>query len=98
MSFPHVQIEIDNLSEAFFVIILVLEKILALLSDKSEIWILVFYAAVFFVKFSRLRYVSEYDNRKPKCNGVVLKNYLDHKFHWPQEDLNCKSLVHEVVT
>ena len=32
------------------------------------------------------------------CDGVVLEIYLDHKFQWPQEDLNCESLVYEVVT
>ena len=32
------------------------------------------------------------------CDGVVLKIYLDHKFHWPQENLNCESLAYEVVT
>ena len=24
-------------------------------------------------------------------DGVVLEIYLDHKFQWPQEDLNCES-------
>ena len=32
------------------------------------------------------------------CNSVVLKIYLDHKFQWPQEGLNYKSLAYEVVT
>ena len=32
------------------------------------------------------------------CDGVILEIYLDHKFQWPQEDLNCESLAYEVVT
>ena len=37
------------------------------------------------------------------CDVVVLEAYLDHKFqdhkfHWPQEGLNCEYLAHEVVT
>ena len=32
------------------------------------------------------------------CDGVVLEIYLDHKFQWPQEDLNCESLAYEVVS
>ena len=32
------------------------------------------------------------------CDGVVLEIYLDHKFQWPQEGLNCESLACEVVT
>ena len=28
----------------------------------------------------------------------VLEIYLYHKFQWPQEGLNCKSLVYEVMT
>ena len=31
-------------------------------------------------------------------DGVVLEAYLDHKFHWPQEGLNCEYLAHEIVT
>ena len=31
-------------------------------------------------------------------DGVVLKIYLDHKFQWPQEDLNYESIAYEVVT
>ena len=31
-------------------------------------------------------------------DGVVLENYLDHKFQWPKEDLNCESLAYQVVT
>ena len=32
------------------------------------------------------------------CDGVVLEIYLDHKFQWTQEDLNCESLAYKVVT
>ena len=32
------------------------------------------------------------------CDGVVLDIYLDHKFQWPQEGLDCESLAYEVVT
>ena len=32
------------------------------------------------------------------CDGVVLEIYLEHKFQWPQEGLNCESLAYEVVT
>ena len=32
------------------------------------------------------------------CDGFVLEIYLDHKFQWPQEGLNCESLAYEVVT
>ena len=32
------------------------------------------------------------------CDGVVLEIYLDHKFQWPQEGLNCESLAYQVVT
>ena len=32
------------------------------------------------------------------CDGVVLKTYLDHKFQWPQDGLNCKALAYKVVT
>ena len=32
------------------------------------------------------------------CDGVVLEIYLDHKFQWPQEGLNCEFLAYEVVT
>ena len=31
-------------------------------------------------------------------DGGVLGIFLDHKFLWPQKDLNCKSLAYEVVT
>ena len=32
------------------------------------------------------------------CEGVLLEIYLDSKFQWPQEGLNCKYLAYEVVT
>ena len=32
------------------------------------------------------------------CDGVMLEIYLDHKFQWPQEGLNCESLAYDVVT
>ena len=32
------------------------------------------------------------------CDGVVLEIYLDYKFQWPKEGLNCESLIYEVVT
>ena len=32
------------------------------------------------------------------CDGVLLENYFDHKFQWPQEGLNCESLAYELVT
>ena len=32
------------------------------------------------------------------CDGVVLEIYLDNKFQWPKEGLNCKSLAYEVVS
>ena len=32
------------------------------------------------------------------CDGAVLEIYLDLKFQWPQEGLNCESLAYEVVT
>ena len=32
------------------------------------------------------------------CDSVVLEIYLDYKFQWPQESLNCESLACEVVT
>ena len=31
------------------------------------------------------------------CDGVVLEIYLNHKFQWPQEGLNCESLAYEEV-
>ena len=31
-----------------------------------------------------------------ECDGAVLKIYLDKKFQWSQEGLNCKSLAYEV--
>ena len=31
-------------------------------------------------------------------DGVVLGIYLDDKFQWPHESLNCESLAYEVVT
>ena len=31
---------------------------------------------------------------KQFCDGVMLDNYFDHKFQWPQEGLNCNSLGH----
>ena len=31
------------------------------------------------------------------CDSVVLEIYLDKKFQWLQEGLNCESLVHELV-
>ena len=31
-------------------------------------------------------------------DGVVLEIYLDYKFQWPQEGLNCNSLAYKVVT
>ena len=31
-------------------------------------------------------------------DGVVLEIYLDHKFQWPQECLNCESLAYGAVT
>ena len=31
------------------------------------------------------------------CDGALLEIYLDHKFQWPQEYLNCESLAYEVV-
>ena len=35
-------------------------------------------------------YVSTY------CDGVVLEIYLDAKFQWPQEGLDCESLAYKV--
>ena len=35
---------------------------------------------------------------KPNYDGAVLEIYLDHKFQWPHEGLNCESLGYEVVT
>ena len=32
------------------------------------------------------------------CDGVVLEIDLDHKFQWPQENLNCESRAYEVVS
>ena len=32
------------------------------------------------------------------CDGVVLDNYLDHKFQWPKEGFKCESLAYKVVT
>ena len=32
------------------------------------------------------------------CDGAVLEIYLDHKFQWLQESLNCGSLAYKVVT
>ena len=32
------------------------------------------------------------------CDGVALEIYLDHKFQWPQDYLNCESLSYKVVT
>ena len=26
------------------------------------------------------------------CDGVLLENYLNHNFQWPQDGLNCESL------
>ena len=31
-------------------------------------------------------------------DGVVLEIYLDHKFQWSQEGLNCESLAYDAVT
>ena len=31
-------------------------------------------------------------------DGVVLEIYLDHKFQWLKEGLNCESLAYEAVT
>ena len=31
-------------------------------------------------------------------DGAMLEIYLDRKFQWPQEGLNCESLACEVVT
>ena len=42
---------------------------------------------------------AETNNKYMKnCDGVVLEIYLDHKFQWPQEGLNCESVAYEVVT
>ena len=30
-------------------------------------------------------------------DGVVLEIYLDHKFQWLQEGLNCEPLAYEVL-
>ena len=32
------------------------------------------------------------------CDDVGLEIYFYHKFQWPHEGLNCKSLEYEVVT
>ena len=32
------------------------------------------------------------------CDRVVLEIYLDHKFYWTQESLNCELLAYEVLT
>ena len=32
------------------------------------------------------------------CDGIVLEIYLDHKFQWTKEGLNCASLSYQVVT
>ena len=42
-----------------------------------------------------LKQMSEYFEI---CDGVVLEIYLEHKFQWPQEGLNCEFLAYEVVT
>ena len=31
------------------------------------------------------------------CDGVVLEIYLDHKFQWQQEGLNCETIACEIV-
>ena len=40
-------------------------------------------------------HIMEYNVRNG--DGVVLEIYLDHKFQWPQEGLNCQSLAYEEV-
>ena len=36
---------------------------------------------------------AKYDRQKFTCDGIVLEIYLDHKFQWPQEGLNCESFA-----
>ena len=32
------------------------------------------------------------------CDGVVLEIFMDHKFQWPHEGLNCEILTCNAVT
>ena len=45
-----------------------------------------------------LRWDTSISNQVSNCDGIDLEIYLDHKFPWAQEGLNCESLGYEVVT
>ena len=66
----------------------------------------VYYGTRYFVLFGSEKYDFIYNrirywdtSTSPQvshCDGVVLKIYLDRKFQWPQEGLNCESFSYEV--
>ena len=50
------------------------------------------------VKRERWVWDTSTSSQVSNCDGAVLEIYLDHKFQWSQEGLNCESLAYESVT
>ena len=71
---------------------------------KYSWWKFTFYWQIVIVNSNNKHYqqvVVLNSNSKHKwvnCDGDVLEIYLDHKFQWPQQVLNCKHLAYDVVT
>ena len=61
---------------------------------KNLLWNLIFKSCYSkFAIFDNILTSSQVSN----SSGVVLEIYLDHKYQWPQEGLNCESVAYEEV-
>ena len=47
---------------------------------------------------NNLRGDTSTSSQVANCDGVMLEIYLDHKFQWPQESVNCESLAYKFIT
>ena len=63
------------------------------IDEKSYKNTLIYYIGYVTIKDSKYVKVNNVN-----CDGAVLEIYLNHKFQWPQEGLNCESLAYEVIT
>ena len=60
-------------------------------------WFFLVFFNYFFSNYF-IRWDTSTSSQVSNCDGAVPEIYLDHKFQWPQEGLNSKSLAYEVVT
>ena len=40
---------------------------------------------------SEYKIIAQYENIRCNFDGVLLEGLRDHKFHWPQEGVDCES-------